>query len=106
MWNFYDIIESNSFDKDLINKTNNPSESFNNKLNAQFPTNDGRPSMTNFVEGIRKLCLEYKAILELSHRGQRGRGRAHKEPDYYKIPEDYTTYHPLQADRTRNSQRK
>ena len=105
LWNFYDVISSDSFDKDLINKTNNPCESFNNKLNAMFPTN-GRPTLINFVEGIKKVCAEYKAMMQLSDRGQRGRNiRPHQEPVYYTIPRDYATFVPRPIQRRRGSQR-
>lgn len=70
----------------------------------------GHPTMISFVEGIRKISLEYKRMMELSTRGQLGpRARARAQPTtptYYQIPEDYETFTPAVPAQRSRSQRK
>lgn len=93
-WNIHHII--NSEDSELLNqRTNNPLERFNRRLNEAFVVSGGggKPTMVNFVETIRKICGEY--VVEMAEiKRNRGRNvRARRAPVHImQIPDDYSTF--------------
>lgn len=60
VWNVHSFVTENSEFK-MINRTNNPLERFNRKMNDSFPTS--HPTMTSFVETIREISDTYVSDL-------------------------------------------
>jgi hypothetical protein len=90
VWNVNAFLrESSEFQ--LINRTNNPLERFNRKMNDSFPT--PHPTMTIFVETIRTISDEYVDILSRIQKGTMT-SPVHLPATMYSIPESYTQYTP------------
>ena len=77
----------------MVNRTNNPVESFNNKLNSFFQSGK-RPSMVSFVQTICK--ISEGALLDFQNvkKKRASNRRAHKDPTFFQIPADYATFVP------------
>lgn len=73
----------------VLNRTNNPLESFNRKLNGYFPAR--HPTMVQYVTGIRKLSIDYTNTLYSIRRGH-SRPPLHQEVTRHPIPADYATF--------------
>jgi hypothetical protein len=86
-WN---VNASNSqTNETILNRTNNPLESFNRKLNGYFARR--HPTMVQYVSGIRQISLEYSALLLNIRRG-RARPPSHEEVTRHNIPPDYEAF--------------
>jgi len=91
-WNIERFIGSNDPDV-LIQRTNNPLERFNRRLNEAF--SEGKPSMIEFVETIKQICQEYIEEMEAIKRNRGRNVRARREPVHIMtVPEDYASFDP------------
>ena len=54
LWNIHSALQSEDSETVLINRTNNPVERFNRRMNELLPT--PHPSMVSFVNAIRSEC--------------------------------------------------
>jgi DNA-binding transcriptional regulator YdaS (Cro superfamily) len=87
-WNINEIMKKENDDDILINRTNNPLESFNSKLVKELGIH---PNMQNFVTGIKKISAEYVAMIEQVKKGQRRRP-VYDTPRVNEIPPDYEDF--------------
>jgi hypothetical protein len=71
----------------VINRTNNPLERFNKRLNEQFP--HPHPSMVTFVNTIRRMSKEDVDDMALIKKKRLTAPRKHKSVTYFPIPDDY-----------------
>ena len=90
VWNVHSFASENS-EFTLINRTNNPLERFNRKMNDSFPT--PHPTMTSFVETIRQISDDYVNDLTRIAKGTMCKP-VHLPPTLYSIPESYRTFTP------------
>lgn len=88
-WNIHRGRNNELMTEAVLNRTNNPLESFNRILNGYFPAR--HPSVVQFVSGIRKLSQDYANELYNIRRG-RSRPPSHKEVTRHPIPPDYYTF--------------
>ena len=88
VWNIHSFATDNS-EFTLINRTNNPLERFNRKMNDSFPT--PHPTMTSFVETIRKISDDYVTDLARIAKGTMAKP-VHLPVTIYPIPESYLSY--------------
>lgn len=91
VWNLYHLLNDPTKQEVLLNRTNNPLERFNRKLNEHFP--HAHPSMPMFVETLAGIANEYVHLLE-----NIAQGRQQPPVDYvipiYEIPPEYSTFIP------------
>jgi hypothetical protein len=88
-WTLYELISSGR-QGDIINRTNNPCEAFNSRLNRTFPTSCAHPTMMSFIEHIRSISNEYVEELRIiQHAGGRRGGHKHKEVSIPQFPPNY-----------------
>jgi hypothetical protein len=73
----------------ILNRTNNPLERFNRKLNGCFPNR--HPTVVQFVMGIKKLSLSYVQELSNIRRGH-SRPPVHQPATSHPIPSDYASF--------------
>lgn len=73
----------------LINRTNNPLERFNRKMNQAFP--NAHPSMNDFVDTIKKISCDYRYQLSRIDCGSMKKP-VHAPATVYPIPADYATF--------------
>jgi hypothetical protein len=90
MWNVHRLLDNNNNTGLLVNMTNNALERFNRELNDRFP-GDHRPTMEEFVTGIKNLSVEKVTDLENIRRGLRPKPKQAK-PNIPKVPEDYAEF--------------
>jgi MULE transposase domain len=90
IWNMHSFI-SESADFTLVNRTNNPLERFNNKMNEAIPT--PHAPMSRIVETIRAISEEYVTDLGRIQKGTMAKP-VHLPVTMYEIPESYTTFQP------------
>jgi hypothetical protein len=83
-WNIHGIGN----DDVILNRTNNPLESFNKQLNGRFTTH---PGMVQYVMGIRELSAEYADLIANIRRGRAAPPR-HKVATRHCIPPDYELF--------------
>ena len=57
IWNVHRVLEMNDYTSIMINRTNNPLESFNAKLNSKLCT--AHPKMINFIDIIKDQSNTY-----------------------------------------------
>jgi hypothetical protein len=90
-WNIHDLMSTPSGSASLINRTNNPCESFNSRLNQSFPY--AHPSMLAFIDIIRSISNEYVAELKEIRRsnGKRVR-RSNHGPTLHALPVNYAAW--------------
>jgi hypothetical protein len=90
-WNVHHLIHDPYQRELLINRTNNPLERFNRKLNDHFPS--AHPSMAMFVETLATISNEYVQLL-----GNIAQGRQTPPPDYVvyvpEVPDTYSSFTP------------
>lgn len=79
----------------LINRTNNPLESFNSRMKVKFPTT---PTMVNFIIGIKEISCEKINDLRLIREG-RSVPKKKAPVKIRKPPSDYATFIPPSPDR-------
>ena len=88
-WNLFHLIDENGLKKEengmdvLINRTNNPLERFNKKLNARVPQ---RPSMQMFITQIKEISNEYVVIISAMLKGN-GRNTSRTPHTSTQLPE-------------------
>jgi hypothetical protein len=90
-WNIHGILRFNS--NTIINRTNNPLERFNRRLNSSFKKGT-KPSLVHFVTKIREIS---DSDVNTYLRVKNGDSNAfpHQDLSVFKIPQDY---HILQTD--------
>ena len=74
-----------------VNRTNNPLERFNRKMNHDIPIH---PSMSVFVEGIKRISNEYVDVMNAT-RMQKGRKQVHAPVNLPSIPADFASFRTL-----------
>lgn len=84
-WNVHCFIEEKI---QLINRTNNPVERYNRKMNELFKT---KPSLPQFVEGIRVHANDYVKLIEDIKKGQ-AKPPSHQTHVQISIPEEYQKF--------------
>jgi hypothetical protein len=91
-WNVSIFANNEDPHEILINRTNNPLERFNKKMNSKFP--EAKPNMLHFVETIRQISEEYIQELEIIRRSKPKLLKKQRviEPSMYDIPHDYYTF--------------
>jgi len=72
-----------------VNRTNNPLERFNRKLNERVPTH---PTVQVFVERIKEVCNEYVDIMNIIKLGK-GKKQNHAPVELPKVPVDFASFH-------------
>ena len=84
----------------LVNRTNNPCESFNSRLNQSFP--HAHPTMLSFIDQIRSISNDYVVQLQEIQRsnGKRTR-RSNQGPTLHALPDTYAAWKPPAAPRAR-----
>ena len=89
-WNIYGANHVDVASKDFIlNRTNNPLERFNRKLNSCF--SNRHPTVVQFMTGIKRLSVCYAKEL-LNIRLGRTIPPRHKPAPSYPIPSDYASF--------------
>jgi hypothetical protein len=89
-WNIHKRCNDDFTPEDILNRTNNPLERFNRKLNGHFGAG-GHPTMVQFVTGIRALSMEYADLLKNIRRGH-SQPATHEEATVYSVPSDYAAF--------------
>ena len=84
-WNISHLINDPKKRDFLINRTNNPLERFNKKLNDLGLTH---PSVMQLLEALKKVSQDYVDDLFLARRQTHHRV-IHKEATIHKIPNNY-----------------
>ena len=74
--------------KVAVNRTNNPLERFNRKMNEDIPIH---PSLSVFVEGIKRISNEYVDIMSATRMGK-GRKQKHTTVNIPRIPGDFNSF--------------
>jgi hypothetical protein len=87
-WNINGIIDGETAEGRMINRTNNPLERFNRRLNTAFPTPD--PTMMHFISAIQRISNEYVITLHRTKMGKTAR-TIHRPVTVHSIPTDYTS---------------
>lgn len=88
IWNIHGLLDENS-DVTLINRTNNPLERFNRRLNDSFPS--PHPTMNQFVDTIREISDDYVLVLNRIKQGNYPRP-VHQPATIHSIPSDYHSF--------------
>ena len=92
-WNIHHIISDPVKLVELINRTNNPLERYNQKMNQWF-THGGRPSMIQFVDTIQ--ALSQKSVDDLAKvMNSQYVPYTHARPTIYQVPDAYELFVPL-----------
>lgn len=100
-WNINGCLDTDTYKLDeeeiLINRTNNPIERYNKRLNEKFGVGNGkgRPSMAQFVTTIRDEASHYLMAISDMSRGRAvkaGTKSGHKDPTIQEMPLDYATF--------------
>jgi hypothetical protein len=84
-WNIRALPESLVED---LNRTNNPLERYNRKLNDEF-RGSGHPPLLSFIEGIRRHSTEY---IQLIRDVQQNRVKVSHNVEHRKIPQEYKKF--------------
>ena len=94
-WNISHLIEEDGRIKEtedgvdvMVNRTNNPLERFNRRLNEAMPTH---PTMQHFVETIKNICNDYVDQMRATSKGI-GRKMKHATLNMPTIPEDFDSF--------------
>ena len=74
----------------LINRTNNPLERFNRKLNEKFKKGS-HPSVITFVIGIREISCDDVKLYDRVRHGH-SNANVHLPVSVFPIPEDYYSF--------------
>jgi hypothetical protein len=68
----------------FVNRTNNPLERFNRRLNENIPRH---PSMTCFIQKLKDITQEFITVMAATRQGLgRGKGKAPKIIELPKVP--------------------
>jgi hypothetical protein len=91
-WNVSAYTQVEDTAEILINRTNNPCERFNKKMNSRFP--EAKPNMIHFVTVIREISEEYVQDLKVIRRSKPKflKNQRIIHPSMYTIPVDYELY--------------
>ena len=79
-------------DINAINRTNNPSERGNRRLNEKFGLSSGSPSMTALATGLQEEAEYYRLQILRKVKGTHGVAQLHKAATKYKIPQSYIDF--------------
>ena len=88
-WNIHRGRNSDLPADEVLNRTNNPLERFNKKLNGYFAAR--HPTMVQYVMGIRQISIDYVAELANIRRGH-ARPPVHQALTRHSIPADYEAF--------------
>lgn len=88
-WNIHRGRNNDLSVEEVLNRTNNPLERFNKKLNGIFPAK--HPTMVQYVTGIRRMSQEYAVELGHIRRGHT-RPPKHQNVTTHDIPDDYDAF--------------
>ena len=88
-WNLHAITTRVDAEDILINRTNNPLERFNRRMNDSFP--NPHPNMASFVETIKSISHEYLADYEHIRKGRKRTG-VHPSPVIPEIASEYYAF--------------
>ena len=88
-WNLHAITTRVDSEDILINRTNNPLERFNRRMNDSFP--NPHPNMASFVETIKSISHEYLADYEHIRKGRKRTG-VHPSPVIPEIASEYYAF--------------
>ena len=94
LWNITNI-PADKFEDVVINRTNNPIERYNRRLNMKFP-GVAHPSMVHFVEVLRDEALFYVELIRNLDAGL-AVPQDHQPPSVFKNPESYFSFVPPPA---------
>lgn len=101
-WNVHGLtaLSGDYASADLINRTNNPSESFNKQLNAEFSSTNAlssgcKPSIDNFVVTLKSVARKSLQKYMLVFNGQEH--VAMRTLTLHKVPDDYEHWTPLSS---------
>jgi len=72
----------------MVNRTNNPLERFNRKLNERIPTH---PTVQVFVEIIKNICNEYVDMMRII-KLQKGKKQHHAPVEIPRVPPDFASF--------------
>ena len=91
-WNVSAYAQVEDTSEILINRTNNPCERFNKKMNSRFP--EAKPNMIHFVTVIREISEEYVQDLKTIRRCKPKflKNQRIINPSMYTIPVDYNSF--------------
>jgi len=89
-WNIEAILNNPDKDEIMVNRTNNPLENFNRRMNDSFPT--AHPNMQQFVGTVNQIAHEYVDELVLIKHNKRGKRKQHNILPTYNIPADYASW--------------
>jgi len=70
----------------LVNRTNNPLERFNRKLNERIPPH---PTVQVFVQIVRDICCEYVDLMQVIRKQKAGKRPKHAPVRIPLIPDDF-----------------
>ena len=95
-WNIFHLIDKNgeiTENEDgvdvMVNRTNNPLERFNRRMNESIPIH---PTMQVFVQGIKDICNDYVDQM-VAAKLQRGRKQGNHAPvNVPEIPADFKSF--------------
>jgi hypothetical protein len=95
VWNIHYLkSQPEASEVKIIQRTNNPLERFNRRLNDSFES--FHPSMCTFVDTIRKISEDYVNVLHrISHNTMDP--PVHLPPTMYQVSEEYVQFVPLVA---------
>jgi hypothetical protein len=102
VWNINGCLNTDCYtftdEEEMINRTNNPLERYNKRLNEKFSVSScGSPSMTNFIIGIREESQYFVTKMQHHREGKVKKGSAkttHKPVTIVSLPNDYETFLP------------
>ena len=88
IWNIHGLLTENP-DITLVNRTNNPLERFNRRLNNSFPS--PHPSMSQFIDTVRAISDDYVLVLNRIKQGNYP-PPVHQPATIHEIPSDYDDF--------------
>ena len=90
MWNYNWAYTNDDWTDTMINRTNNPLESFNGKLNDAFPS--PRPNMVQFLATIKLISNNYVDTMKHIKRGRAKAPKHTPKPILPPFPQEYIDY--------------
>ena len=103
LWNI-SSFKDEDFETTLINRTNNPVERFNRRMNELLPSTS--PSMVAFVNAIKSESNRFVTSLQQIQRGRQLK-KNHAPVRFPELPSTYLDYiHSLQSSTTGEAKRR
>lgn len=96
-WNISHLLKDAEGRENLINRTNNPLERFNRRLNDLGLVH---PSMVQFVSAIKTVSAEYVEDIALIRRNV-SKKPVHKACTIHTVPDNYANWRPTTASKKR-----